>query len=212
MTHLAIDTANAYLSLALKHNNSIHTFLSSKINAHAEILIQEIDNLLANQNLKLHNITDFIINLGPGSFTGLRIASSYLAGLLAFNKNPSIHSIDTFDISYSHFLLNNPNTTPYNSISVILKADSLNSIFIKTYNPLNHTITSNPSLTTLENLNINNNTLYILEDSISNNLSCDNKIIATKTSPIAMITAASYFKKTLDKNQIISPKYLRTPF
>jgi tRNA threonylcarbamoyl adenosine modification protein YeaZ len=76
---LAIDTATGNFSLALYDVESeklLELFVSPDANKHAEMLVPEIENLLARHKLKHLDLDFLAVNIGPGSFTGLRIGLS----------------------------------------------------------------------------------------------------------------------------------------
>ena len=73
--------------MALKKNNeeileeSIEGFLN-----HAENLMPIISGFLKKKKLRIQNVDAFLIDRGPGSFTGLRIGLATLKGFLALDK------------------------------------------------------------------------------------------------------------------------------
>lgn len=87
MILLAIDTSSPLLSVALKKDNeailekSVDGFLN-----HAENLMSVIVGLLKRKRLRIQDVDAFLVDLGPGSFTGLRIGLATLKGFLAINK------------------------------------------------------------------------------------------------------------------------------
>ena len=81
MKILGIDTSSKYLSIALSEDDSIiaeHSFLLDR--KHSSLLIPKISQMLEENNISLSNIDAFIVGLGPGSFTGLRIGISTVKG------------------------------------------------------------------------------------------------------------------------------------
>jgi tRNA threonylcarbamoyladenosine biosynthesis protein TsaB len=98
---LSIDTSN-HLALALLETNGIQETLALEHSedvgrAHAEIILERIQALFAQANLKPH--ADLIaIGTGPGSYTGLRVGASLGLGLArAWNARiigvPSLEAI-----------------------------------------------------------------------------------------------------------------------
>jgi tRNA threonylcarbamoyladenosine biosynthesis protein TsaB len=84
---LAFSTSTSFLSVAVKKGkSSILEQTEPGSFAHAEKLLPSIDQLLRKAKLKLQNIDTFLIDRGPGSFTGLRIGFSTLKGILALKK------------------------------------------------------------------------------------------------------------------------------
>lgn len=71
---LAIDTATGTFSLALYDSeNQLEFFVSEEPNKQAENLIPEVEALLARHGLVYDDLDRIAANIGPGSFTGLRI-------------------------------------------------------------------------------------------------------------------------------------------
>jgi len=209
---LTIDTANALLCLSLQTLNGIFFYTSETQNYQCEEIVLQINNLLQKANTKLQEIHYFGINLGPGSFTGVRIATAYLSGLLAFNPDKKIIQIDTFDISLEDFL--SKNKCHHEVIDIIFKADIGSGIFIKSYNLKNNTKSIEKYIKT-EEFQEKINTLYLLEEVVFHKINVINKELCSKISPLGMQLASIKninSAESLDKIKIISPKYLRQPF
>ena len=89
MNLLAIETSGPILSVAVrKGNNKIREATLKGYFRHAESLLPIIDRLLKKENLGIRKIDAFLIDRGPGSFTGLRIAFATLKGLIASLQKP----------------------------------------------------------------------------------------------------------------------------
>ena len=72
---LALDTSGRFLNVALQRGSTllaVHT--SRQPLAHARALLPAIEFVLAEQQVTLADVNLFGINLGPGSFTGLRVS------------------------------------------------------------------------------------------------------------------------------------------
>lgn len=86
-TVLALETSGPFLSTALgTREGKIKMAKAEAPLQHSENLISLIDRLLKREKLTLKNIDAFVIDRGPGSFTGLRIGFSLLKGFLAAQK------------------------------------------------------------------------------------------------------------------------------
>lgn len=71
---LAIDTAGGQFSLALFSGGKLlELFVAQESNKQAENLVPEVEALLARHQLSYQQLTHIAANVGPGSFTGLRI-------------------------------------------------------------------------------------------------------------------------------------------
>jgi tRNA threonylcarbamoyladenosine biosynthesis protein TsaB len=98
MKILAVDTSSSYLSLAVSRGSKIIGAFNKELKKpnHAKYLIPEVSKLLKRASLDLKDIDLYCLGLGPGSFTGLRIALSTVKGFyLVFPANLlGIASID----------------------------------------------------------------------------------------------------------------------
>lgn len=61
---------------------------------HAKYLVDRIDQVLRRNRLKLEDLDEIIIGIGPGSYTGLRIAVM-VGKMLAFTKNVKLKTISS---------------------------------------------------------------------------------------------------------------------
>ena len=70
---------------------------------HAKRLLPALDDLLKSKNLALCDITKIAVGVGPGSYTGTRIAISVAQGL-AFTRSIPVIPIDSIEL-YSRLIL-----------------------------------------------------------------------------------------------------------
>jgi tRNA threonylcarbamoyladenosine biosynthesis protein TsaB len=61
---------------------------------HAKYLVDRIDQVLRRNKLKLEDIDEIIIGIGPGSYTGLRIAVM-VGKMLAYTKNITLRTVSS---------------------------------------------------------------------------------------------------------------------
>jgi len=61
---------------------------------HAKYLVDRIDQVLRRNRLKLEDLDEIIIGIGPGSYTGLRIAVM-VGKMLAYTKNVKLKTISS---------------------------------------------------------------------------------------------------------------------
>ena len=100
MKILAFDTCFNRSYIVLKEDNSI---LSEKIiestdkNYHSAYLIPEIRNILKSNSLFIKDIDAIAINIGPGSFTGIR-AGITIARVLAQQFNTKLVGVNSLKI------------------------------------------------------------------------------------------------------------------
>jgi tRNA threonylcarbamoyladenosine biosynthesis protein TsaB len=95
MMLLAIDTTATTATAALFHDGTLiaeREADSSK--KHAQTVLPMIDALLEETNVTIAQIDLFAVDIGPGSFTGVRIGVS-LVNALAFASGKSVVPIDS---------------------------------------------------------------------------------------------------------------------
>jgi len=97
MKLLSISTSSDVLSLSLVENNKlIASFESDGNRRHAELIAPEIKNLMEKTGLKFSDLNGLCVNLGPGSFTGLRVGLSIAKGI-AFGSNLKLYGYTNFE-------------------------------------------------------------------------------------------------------------------
>lgn len=97
MKILGIDTATDICGIAIVEDRILISEFRSHIKrAHAEKIIQAIDQVLQDANLKLTEMAGIAISIGPGSFTGLRIGLAAVKGL-ALATNLPVVAVPTLD-------------------------------------------------------------------------------------------------------------------
>lgn len=84
MKLLAIETTAAVASVALYEDGEVLAVRrADSARKHAETLLPTIESLLREQNTSLQQIDAFAVDIGPGSFTGVRIGVT-VANALAY--------------------------------------------------------------------------------------------------------------------------------
>ncbi len=92
---LAIDSATKICSVSIRDTfGKIHTRTEVGSGIHSEMLFVFIDELLKKCNLSVDDLDAVLTSMGPGSYTGLRIAVSAVKGLL-FNREIPLYGINT---------------------------------------------------------------------------------------------------------------------
>lgn len=81
MKLLAFDTSTEYLSLALMLEDSITVFDALAGQSHSQLILPQIQTLLAAAGVQLKDLQGITFGAGPGSFTGVRIAAGVAQGL-----------------------------------------------------------------------------------------------------------------------------------
>ena len=98
MNCLAVDTSGSHLTVVIiKNQETFVKYISDCGLQHSIVLMPAIEELLAEANLTINQIDCFGCNLGPGSFTGIRIGVSTIKAFsYAFNKK--VFSVTSFDV------------------------------------------------------------------------------------------------------------------
>lgn len=91
---LAFDTSTDGCSVAIYCDGSIHSLFQLASKEHTRLLLPMIDSLLKSTNLKLNDFDAFAFGRGPGSFTGVRIATS-VAQALGFGVDRPLVPVST---------------------------------------------------------------------------------------------------------------------
>ncbi|WP_338040246.1 tRNA (adenosine(37)-N6)-threonylcarbamoyltransferase complex dimerization subunit type 1 TsaB [Methylocucumis oryzae] len=89
MNLLAVDTATEACSVAVSVNGNITEKFQVVGNRHSQIVLPLIDELLNEAGLMPNQLNGLAFGRGPGSFTGVRIATGVIQGL-AFGLNLSV--------------------------------------------------------------------------------------------------------------------------
>ncbi len=95
MNILAIDTSTKDLSLAIQTEKGVTKQVSTESLQHSKILFSELETLLEKANVKKEEIGCISVNLGPGSFTGIRIGVVFAKGM-AYALGVKIACADAF--------------------------------------------------------------------------------------------------------------------
>ncbi|MFF1694375.1 tRNA (adenosine(37)-N6)-threonylcarbamoyltransferase complex dimerization subunit type 1 TsaB [Streptomyces sp. NPDC058257] len=97
MLLLALDTATPAVTVAL-HDGSSVVAASSQVDArrHGELLLPAVDRVLADAGLKLDAVTDIVVGVGPGPYTGLRVGLM-TAETFGLALGVPVHGVCTLD-------------------------------------------------------------------------------------------------------------------
>lgn len=94
MRKLIIDSSTNLLYVGLIDNNHKDNETRLGNNDNAAYLVDKIDILLKRNNLTINNIDEIIVGVGPGSYTGIRVAVT-VAKMLAYTKNINLKTISS---------------------------------------------------------------------------------------------------------------------
>ena len=96
MKILALETSTEYCSVALWQDGAIVERCDLAVQKHSEMLIAMVDGLLQATGYKLQAMDGIAFGMGPGSFTGVRIACCAAQGL-AFGTGLPVAGICTLE-------------------------------------------------------------------------------------------------------------------
>ncbi|MGE4341710.1 MAG: tRNA (adenosine(37)-N6)-threonylcarbamoyltransferase complex dimerization subunit type 1 TsaB [Bacilli bacterium] len=104
MITLLLDSSNKNLSVALARDNQV--FAKKDYEAwqqQSERMIPEIDGLLKAANLTTKEIANIVVAIGPGSYTGVRIAVT-IAKIMAFLIEAKLYKVSSLAVLADHNL------------------------------------------------------------------------------------------------------------
>ncbi len=114
---LSLDTSTQNLSMCL-YKNGIFYEENIFSEDHSESLIKILNKILKKTKTKLIQITHLAVNIGPGSFTGLRIGLSFVK-TLALNLNLKIITTTSFGMLINEFLENSSKFQDFQAITLV---------------------------------------------------------------------------------------------
>ncbi len=94
MKILALDTATEACSVALQINDKVISRFEICPQQHSQRLLPMVDEVLSQATIKLNELDALAFGRGPGSFTGVRIATGMVQGL-AFGTKLAVAEIST---------------------------------------------------------------------------------------------------------------------
>lgn len=123
MNRLIINTANDILTILLEKDDKFFLKSSDSKMHHNETMLPLIDELLKEHDLKIGDIREFGVVIGPGSFTGIRVG---IATIKAFRDALGVKAkgINNLRLLYNLAKAQNPN------IKTVAIAGSKDSYFV----------------------------------------------------------------------------------
>ena len=90
---LALDTSNQYCSIAVQAHGKILARHELSEQKHSAMILPMVRELLASADVTLTDLDAIVVGVGPGGFTGVRLAVAVAQGLaFAMNKPVLAHS------------------------------------------------------------------------------------------------------------------------
>ena len=104
MLTFAITTTTKLAGISLHRNNRILGEIRIAVSrTHSATILEQIDSLFTWTGEKLDNVENVLVSIGPGSFTGVRIAISVVKGMF-YGKNVNFYQVNELDaLAYQAF-------------------------------------------------------------------------------------------------------------
>ena len=100
MNYLAIDTTNSTLTVVLRNGEQLlYTRKEMEKAEHSTSLMPTIDEIISKANMNIKDIENFAVNVGPGSFTGIRIGVASITALSFANSAKRV-AYKTFELIF----------------------------------------------------------------------------------------------------------------
>jgi tRNA threonylcarbamoyladenosine biosynthesis protein TsaB len=101
LKRLVIDSATKYLFVALYDDfKCVSSYYEAGKNDHSVKLMPEIEKTLVKNNLKVKDIDEIYIGIGPGSYTGLRVGV-VIAKMFGWNNNIPVFTVSSLALMAS---------------------------------------------------------------------------------------------------------------
>ena len=132
MLTFAITTTTKLAGISLHKDNRILGEIKIEVSrTHSTTIFDQIDSLFTWTGEKLDNVENVLVSIGPGSFTGVRIAISVVKGMF-YGRNVNFYQVNELDaLAYqafysldSGFLLQNNRNDEDSKIEIYSMIDS----------------------------------------------------------------------------------------
>lgn len=98
MYYLLLDSSNKYLSVGLsKDNVVIDKIFYEAWQRQSEVMINEIHNIMQKNNVSNKDLSGVVVGIGPGSYTGVRIAIT-IAKTIAYALKIKIYKVSSLSL------------------------------------------------------------------------------------------------------------------
>ena len=104
MLTFAITTTTKLAGISLHKDNRLLGEIKIEVSrTHSTTILDQIDSLFAWIGEKLDNVENVLVSIGPGSFTGVRIAISVVKGMF-YGRNVNFYEVNELDaLAYQVF-------------------------------------------------------------------------------------------------------------
>ena len=104
MLTFAITTTTKLAGISLHKDNRILGEIKIEVSrTHSTTILDQIDSLFTWTGEKLDNVENVLVSIGPGSFTGVRIAISVVKGMF-YGRNVNFYEVNELDaLAYQVF-------------------------------------------------------------------------------------------------------------
>ena len=132
MLTFAITTTTKLAGISLHKDNRILGEIKIEVSrTHSTTILDQIDSLFTWTGEKLDNVENVLVSIGPGSFTGVRIAISVVKGMF-YGRNVNFYQVNELDaLAYqafysldSNFLSQNSGSDENSKIEIYSMIDS----------------------------------------------------------------------------------------
>ena len=132
MLTFAITTTTKLAGISLHRNNRILGEIRIAVSrTHSATILEQIDSLFTWTGEKLEDVENVLVSIGPGSFTGVRIAISVVKGMF-YGRNVNFYQVNELDaLAYqafysldSNFLSQNSGSDENSKIEIYSMIDS----------------------------------------------------------------------------------------
>ena len=132
MLTFAITTTTKLAGISLHKDTRILGEIKIEVSrTHSTTILDQIDSLFAWTGEKLDNVENVLVSIGPGSFTGVRIAISVVKGMF-YGRNVNFYQVNELDaLAYqafysldSNFLSQNSGSEENSKIEIYSMIDS----------------------------------------------------------------------------------------
>lgn len=137
MLTFGITTTTKCASLSLHNDDKLLGEITIEVvKTHSTTIIQQIEKLFEWCSKELNDVDNVIVSIGPGSFTGVRIAIAVVKGIF-YGKNVNIYSVNELDALANKCLSLNKENAKRNDILYSIIDSGKEKIYYSKYEIVN---------------------------------------------------------------------------